>query len=391
MAHAPPQLVAGPSPALEPASELQVMLGTLRQLRAAAQYVDGALTVVADAVARTSTAERRAALDQVANEGPGPLSDGIASGGDYLSQAKIALEASPYLRDWLGDEHARIELLWEEVIRRVTTVTTELAKRSAKPQTAVPESMAIAVASGRAALREVIVSAASITIPARLDQFLDETSVGRNLSFKRMFEDELPDEKDRAEVLRRISESAAGLHGVVDLDTMSVLAISSKPSRRRLSYRLEAAALLLGGLIAFLVAAALRADLSLGKDGLHANAGALSSLGALLIVYAGGAGFHFVVDLIKAQQGALGSATWAALDDWLLWMHARELKVISSCIALWIAFAALILLYPGTPDALTGFLAGYSFDSLADVVIKRFDALAGAKLGPLKETLGATA
>jgi hypothetical protein len=390
MAYAPPQGTPASSSPVSRESDVQVMLGTLRQLRTVAQFLDKSVAEVEEASRRTNDSERRAAMDGIAVTAVGPLDDGLASGNAYLAQAKAAVAASPYLRDWLGDEATRIELHWDEIARELAALRDELARRSTKRLSEVPDLVASLTTAARAALREVILAAASLTVPARLQQFLSETSVGHNLSFKSLFEDELPNEADRAEVLRRIAESAADLGGVVDLDTMTVIAVSPKASRRRLSYRLEAAALMFGGLVAYLIVAALHSDIRLGADGLNANAAALSALGALLVVFAGGACFHFVVDLIKAQQGALGSTTWAALDDWLLWLHAREVKVISSCLTLWLAFVGLLLLYPGTPDVLTAFLAGYSFDSLADLVIKRFDSVAGSKVGDLAKTLGAT-
>jgi hypothetical protein len=160
MADAHLQPVAAASAALDSA-DAKLMLGTLRQLRAGAQYVDGALAAVVDAVGRTSEAERRVALDHVARSVTGPLGDGVASVDGCLAQAKSAVNGSPYLRDWLGDELVRIELLWDDVARNERILRAELAKRLANSQAAISDSVATAVASCRLALREVILAAAS--------------------------------------------------------------------------------------------------------------------------------------------------------------------------------------------------------------------------------------
>jgi hypothetical protein len=242
----------------------------------------------------------------------------------------------------------------------------------------------------------VIIATATLTIPARLNQFLAQASVGRSLNFKSMFANELPGDTERAEVLRQISESPAIVNGIVDLATGNVVAVSAKQSRRRLSYVLEGGALILGGLLAYLIAGGVKGYLVLDpiipRPATPAAVASLSTLFVVLLTFSGGAVFHFVVDLLKAQQGTIGSPKWAALDDWLLWLHAREMKIVSSIVGLWVVFVAVLIAYPGpAPDPLATFFAGYSFDSLLDVVIKRFDAFAAPEVKGVAEVVGGQA
>ena len=387
---APPTLPPLATTAVE---DEEIVLGSLRQVRAAAQFLDTAAAGLATSLALPVAAERRASVVNQAPQVLARLGDGANSGGAALDDVRAGLVRSPYLRDWIGDEVDRISLAWAEAIRTVAAIDAMLNGVAAAK--ADLDLLAASVRVLRDALRTVIVATASITIPSRLNQFLDETSVGRSLSFESLFVDELPNAADRAEVLRRIAEVPAAIHGVVDVTSGSIIAISSRKSRRRQSYLWEAGALLAGGVLAYFALAFIRGYLVLDGKGLHAagdGAASLASLVTLLVVFAAGAAFHFVVDLVKAQQGSIGAPQWMAVADWLLWLHARELKVISSILTLWIVFVGILVFYPGggLPDPQTAFFGGFAFDSLADVIIKRFDSLSSSQLKTLSSSLAGT-
>jgi hypothetical protein len=371
--------------------ETQQLLGLLRQIRAGGQYLDAALAGLESAVALTSEAARLALVREQAADVADRIYDGARVTQASLLEAMSLLDSSPYLRNWVGDEVTKTQLYWGEANRNAVAVATELRRIAKDLKVRIGEELGGSVAEARKAIREVVVTTAMITIPPRLGEFLDEARVGQTLTFKSMFEDELPDETDRTEIIRRIAEAPADLPGVIDVDTASVVAISRNIWRRRRSYLMEADALLGGGLLTFLLVAGSRGLYRAG-DIFHpadsATPHALSSLGNLMLIFAGGALLHFLIDLVKVRQGAAGAPHWLVLDDWLLWMHAREVKVLGSIAALWFVFGGVMALYTGDlPDALTALFAGYSFDSLADVIIKRFDSFAMPQIAKVQGAL----
>ena len=391
---APPIPTSGPIAPWQDA-EIQLMLGTLRQIRTTCQYLDTALAQLDESLKATTTDLRRAGVLGQAIDRRAELKSGIDAGATYVREAASMVDGSPYLRDWIGDEVTRIQLNWQDAVRNLGEVDEAIARAQAKPSDDLPDTIATDVKAGRAATRVIVLATAWITMPLRLSQHLLGTHPGQTVSFKSLFEDELPNEADRREVLRRIAEAPATVAGVVDVEAGTIIAVSPDRGRRRLSYLWEATALLGGGVVAFLAVAFIRGFITVTGGVRVPDAAAvasLSSLAALLVVFGAGAAFHLLVDLLKAQQGAVGSPQWVGLDNWLLWLHAREIKVISSVVALWVVFGAVLILNPGgvpggLPDATTGFFAGYSFDSLADIVIKRFDAFAPQQIAKITKAV----
>jgi hypothetical protein len=377
------------------ATEIKQLLGHLRQVRAGGQFLDAALAGLESAIALTSEAARLATVREQAEDVADRINESARVTQALVLEAVSVLDSSPYLRNWVGDEVTKTQLYWGEANRNAIAVATELQRMQRDAKATIGAELAGKVVEARKAVHQVVVTTAMITIPPRLEEFLDGTRVGQTLTFKSMFEDELPDDTDRTEIIRRIAEAPADLPGVIDVNTASVVAISKDIWRRRRSYLMEADALLGGAVLTFLVVAGSRGLYRQG-DIFHpadaATAHALSSLGNLMLIFAGGALLHFLIDLVKVRQGAAGAPRWLLLDDWLLWMHAREVKVLGSIAALWFVFGGVMALNTGDlPDALTALFAGYSFDSLADVMIKRFDAFAVPRVATIQSAIaGAT-
>jgi hypothetical protein len=369
------------------------MAGTLRQVRACCQYIDGALAKLEESLKGASADLQRAGVVQQTTDRRAELASGVETGEAFVTEAKSLVTGSRYLRDWIADEVTRIGLNWTDAARNIDEVDAALAAALANPTAVLPDTLKADVGEARAAVRVIILAVASITIPLRLNEHLQGALPGQSVSFKSLFEDELPDQADRKEVLRRMAEAPATVDGIVDVESGTIIKISPSLRRRRQSYIWEATALFLGGAIAFLVVAFIRNFIST-SNGIHVPDAAawasLNQLAVLLVVFSTGAGFHLVLDLIKSRQGGVGSPLRAGFDSWLIWLHARELNVISSILALWFVFGAVLILAPGgMPDALTAFFAGYFFDSVADVVIKRFEAFAPDQLASVTKLVSA--
>jgi hypothetical protein len=314
----------------------------------------------------------------------------VSSGTEYLAQLVDLTVKAPEIRDWIGDEVTGVELVWASGVRGTTAVDADLGRLPNSPDQAIVDRINRSVQLARPQMSRVIVVTATYTIPNRLNQWLAQTRVGRTLNFKSLFVNELPGEAERKEVLRQIDDAPGEINGIVDLASGTVVAISPKQSRRRLSYLLEIATLILGGVVTYFVIGLAKGYLVVDSKGIHAvdvaAETALTTLGTILFAFVGGAGLHFIVNLLKARQGAVGSSQYATVDDWLLWVHAREMRIVTSFIGLWFVFGGLVFIYPDRSlDPLAAFFAGYSFDSLIDLVVNRFDAVASPQVKKVSE------
>jgi hypothetical protein len=369
------------------------MFGLLRQIRASAQSVDTALAGLETALTKTDAQERWLALKRTAEESRASIAAGVSSGAEYLAQLVDLTARAPEIRDWIGDEVTGIQLSWAAGIRGTTALDAELGGQlQIAPDQAIVDRILRSVQLARPQMSRVIVATATYTIPNRLNQWLAQTRPGRSLNFKSMFVNELPGDAERAEVLRQIDEAPGEINGIVDLATGTVVAFSPKASRRRLSYLLEIATLILGGVITYFVIGVAKGYLVVDSSGIHpvdqAAETALASLVSILFAFVGGAALHFIVNLLKARQGASGSSQWATVDDWLIWVHAREMRIVTSIVGLWFVFGSLVFIFPNESlDTLGAFFAGYSFDSLIDLVINRFDAFAAPKVKQVSEVV----
>jgi len=374
------------------ADDQLLMFGLLRQVRASAQSIDTALAALETALTKTDAQERWTALKKMADESKASIASGVSSGTEYLAQLVDLTGRAPEIRNWIGDEVTGVQLSWASGLRGTTAIEADLGRLQIAPDQVVVDRVLRSVQLARPQMSRVIVVTASYTIPNRLNEWLAQTRVGRTLNFKSLFVNELPGETERKEVLRQIDEAPGGINGIVDLATGTVVAISPKQSRRRLSYLLETATLILGGVMTYFVIGLAKGYLIVDSKGIHAvdNAAetALTTLVTILFAFVGGAGLHFIVNLLKARQGAVGSSQWATVDDWLLWVHAREMRIITSFVGLWFVFGGLVFIYPSPSlDALAAFFAGYSFDSLIDLVVNRFDAFATPQIKKVAEVV----
>jgi hypothetical protein len=374
------------------ADDQLLMFGLLRQIRASAQSVDTVLSGLESALTKTDAQERWLALRKMADESKASISTGVSSGAEYLAQLVDLIGRAPEIRDWIGDEVTGIQLTWASGVRGTTAIDADLSGLQIAPDQKIVDRLIRSLQLARPQMSRVIVVTATYTIPNRLNQWLAQTRPGRSLNFKSMFVNELPGEAERTEVLRQIDDAPGEINGIVDLATGTVVAISPKQSRRRLSYLLEIATLVLGGILTYFVIGVAKGYVVVDSKGIHpvdqAAETALATLATILFAFVGGAALHFIVNLLKARQGAAGSSQWATVDDWLIWVHAREMRIVTSIVGLWFVFGSLVFIFPDQAlDTLGAFFAGYSFDSLIDLVINRFDAFAAPKIKQVTEVV----
>ena len=213
------------------------------------------------------------------------------------------------------------------------------------------------------------------TIPKRIGAFLAEGfGVGAPLDFHERFAGELDDPADRALLLGRLAElSADRIGGLVDVSSGVIYRIGARRRRVRSYLLLVGAALL--GLVATLILD--RGDV-IALPGFAAGdrdygQGELV-VGFLLTVL--GVTAHVIMkaaefSIAQRSRGAEGSAREVILDRLPLWIHVREYRFLVAVLTAMIAFGMLVV--SGQLVPLTALFAGYTVDSVSDLVLQRFN------------------
>jgi len=94
-------------------------------------------------------------------------------------------------------------------------------------------------------------------------------------------------------------------------------------------------------------------------------------------VMAGGL-VHTFVDVWKQYRAEPDHAT-GILGDLFLWVHVKQVSIISGILTLWVGFIILVVI--GQINSVeVAFLAGYSIDSFIDVFLARFTDIASQKV-----------
>jgi hypothetical protein len=200
------------------------------------------------------------------------------------------------------------------------------------------------------------------------------------LEFDKVFAEDVPDPKERKEILAwLISAPETFPDAYISPTTGKIYRTSAKSSAIAWSYLLFVVTLVVGAGI--LVAAAY-----LTAFGLSAN-----DVPTLLWAFGGvvlGAIIHMVVDIWKASDTEAGLFDELGLRGYILWGHSREGQIWKALALLFIGPLVMFVVLKDT-NPLTGFFVGYSFDSVLDLALKRFDKALSA--GTASVTKGLTA
>jgi hypothetical protein len=213
------------------------------------------------------------------------------------------------------------------------------------------------------------------TIPERINDWLEKTPPGGYLSFHEIFEDELPDRKDRETLLRFLSYAPSRVRGgFVDTETGLIFRYHQQRSKR-----IGSAAIVAGVLVA-VTAAVIAFQLVFARDRLIAWWAALAA----------GSLFGAAVEQLKRAR-LLGTGALAGgfiLGRVTYWLDAHVTAMVFKVIAMAVGFVGAVLvlgdsLERGT-DVLTMFLVGYGLDSFVGIFTSTLDQRASALAAQLK-------
>lgn len=286
------------------------------------------------------------------------------------------MEARPGSFEDSGDLLSKIELAWARSLSAWPTFP------DAGYDAAQLADVAGRVAASRRHLRELITLIGKATIPYRLERWLEDVRVGGQLDFADAFSEELPSARDRREILRFMSAAPAPSLGLIDRATGRVYRISRSRLRQWRSYGAMALVAAAGAALMWVLAV-------LGPTW-GVNGWPFSDPGELLSAYVfvlAGALLHIIVDALKQERQAGADGGLVALDDVWLWGHVREKSILVVIVALVVVTIGLSAVPGVEMGFLTALFAGYSFDSIIDLVLKRFETFSNAQLTRLKDAL----
>lgn len=235
----------------------------------------------------------------------------------------------------------------------------------------------VTVEESTAILNEVIFECCKVTIPDEVEEKLTLMRVGKALDFHAVFDETLADPAQRGEILSLLKHRHIG--GWVDPATGLIYRVSrSGAARVATCFAPFLVALLTGGaLYGF-------ANLSLA-DNWDYLADGWQLVGAYGLVLAG-ATFHLLIEALKQNQTK--SAPILAAGDLVYWLNLRWVGLLLTIA--WVVVVTIGLRAAGVEEdgeLSVYFFAGYSLDSVAGLVLTRFNNSAEAAQTALTEQL----
>ena len=274
-----------------------------------------------------------------------------------------------------GDVIRRLHNLWEQVLVCPLIATPE-EEFPAQEQLHALEVL-------EEQLHQMLFQIGTLTIPARVNDWLAQARPGYYIPFHLVFEDEIPNPDDRLRIFNFLAWSPNAIQqGIVDINSGLIYRYSGDARARLLSILLLALGFLLAtGLV--VGAAYLPAQ---GWPFRPENLGVLiAGWGAILA----GIITHVAVGSAKRRQAQGGLPPVIALGDLPLLINARVgqflFKLLLALIGLFgLAFATGV----AELTMLNTFLVGYSLDSFVELFAAGLERSAAAQTGDLKRRLG---
>lgn len=248
--------------------------------------------------------------------------------------------------------------------------------RKTKPQ-AGP--VLVAIDDGSAILDKVVFHCSLVTVPDEVKDELSSLRVGKPLDFEDAFKEKLPDAKRRRRILSNLKHQQ--IDGWVDVGKGLIYRLPrSSTAQVATCIAPVAVALLAAGLMYAIPSFGLPSDW-------HLNNGDEWALVAVYLLVALGVALHLIVENLKQMQ--TNSVPIAAFSDGLNWVSLHWLGLVWTVIlTLAVALALRILGVQSDGEGIPLYIAaGYSLDSVAGLVLTRFDNATGTWLRKLNEQI----
>lgn len=223
-------------------------------------------------------------------------------------------------------------------------------------------------------LDRIVFFCASLTVTPRLNDILSNMRVGQTITFEAAIGDELPQSPELRDALCKeiIDQDGVLAYGFVDRDQRVIYRVARTVAARWWSI-LWVCLVLASGL--GLVVVACHQNLGPGWPFTKTMQPDLIKKYVCLIF---GAILHFAVQGIRVGSGESTSLTRPSYS-WVTWLNAHETQMLQAAASLVIIFGFMSFAGRSVFTWTTAFFAGYSFDSLIDLVLDRFGRYAAAE------------
>lgn len=218
-------------------------------------------------------------------------------------------------------------------------------------------------------LDKIIFTISWILVPDSLSKHLDTMKIGEYIDFNDMFRDDIPSDKDREEIFNRLFRGSININGIIDISKKRIYK-ASKSWRRQA----ESLVIIAAGIAACAIIVYALPILPLEAEDWPWKGDTSKELLIAYFFVLLGSLAHVAVDLIKQRRSG---ETRLALNDLLLWINIKEVPLLLSILALFIGFIGLSI--SKNIEWQTALFAGYSIDSVVDVLIQRFDTAVSTK------------
>jgi hypothetical protein len=231
--------------------------------------------------------------------------------------------------------------------------------------------------------KKLVFEVGVLTIPERVNEWLQASRPGYYVPFNAVFEDELPDRDDRSRMLNYLTWAPNALKGgLVDAEAGLIYRYSEDAARRRLTFLgLVGAFLAVTGIIPLACYVPIPSWPLSPPDLAHM----LMAWGAILV----GVVVHIGVSTAKRAQADGGRPPIIAVGDVFLLIDARFGHILLKLLMALVGFFGMVFTVgPASAAPLNMFLVGYSLDSVVEMFGASLEQRAGVQLTALKQQLG---
>jgi hypothetical protein len=344
------------------------MFGSLREIRAACQYLQNLIAEILKSAFEINAAGRAKHVSKPLSAAVRDRMDQTITGSLNTIQLLFTADVGEF--EWCADYIVKIRLIWSQI------------KDLWPAEDSTFEELEQRLKQTDGKLDEIVYCCASLSLSPRVNDVMANLRTGQALDLQFEFDDEFPKNPElRKHLIMELAQESGVIEcGIIDVDEGVIYkAAASRREQRSSAWHL------LGWLILGLLIPVL---LALGGPVLQGWPLRRSDLERLLVAYIlilVGSGSHLAVEALKADK-AKTRPSFQPLNDWVLWLHVRESQIRNGIVYLWIGYVLLAFGMP-TFDWSSAFFAGYSIDSMTELILKRFETVVKVETNALTARL----
>jgi hypothetical protein len=293
-------------------------LGVIRDIRVHSQDAQRSLTEIKSALANRDGEARAKHVKEVLAKRQETFERNKKNVQDLHARMRTLFDVRHDLYNDYGDEVSQVADLWERVVQEWPTEQQTLDEVTRK----IPEI--------ENCLQEIIWHCGFVTIPPRVNEHLVGIRVGQAMDFHKNFTDELPEKKDRDEILKYLKDHPLDIEGVTDVQDGVIYRAAHNPRARLASFGRIAGLLLLGVPLVWI---ACHAGDWLDLSGWPVRGDQLHSFFIAYIFVLLGGFLHVLIAAFKQARSGKEHA-FTALEDFVLWVHVKELPIMGGILSL---------------------------------------------------------